>query len=80
MDELEVIAEESKATHQEIKEYIMEHNRLKISSLYIVQVKQKCGIIKRKNYNKPKFEDSKQTQCPKKEAVIMNVLIYFQMI
>ena len=55
---------EKKATCQEIKDYVLEHSGLKVSSLYIAQVKQKCGVIERENYNKPKFEDAKQPQCP----------------
>ena len=54
---------------------------MKVSSLYITQVKQKCGIIERENYNKPKSEDARQPQCPsEKEAAIMDALKYFQMI
>ena len=59
------------ATYPQIKEYVLEHSGLKVSSLYIAQVKQKCGIIERENYNKPKSEDAKQPQCPpeKEEAI-----------
>ena len=46
---------EKKATYQEIKDYVLEHSGLKVSSLYIAQVKQKCGIIERENYNKPRL-------------------------
>ncbi len=60
MDELDLTNAEKKATYQEIKDYVLEHTGLKVSSLYIAQVKQKCGIIERKNYNKPKSEDAKQ--------------------
>ena len=81
MDELDLTSAEKKATYQEIKDYVLEHSGLKVSSLYIAQVKQKCGIIERENYNKPKSEDAKQTQCPpEKEAAIMEALKYFQMI
>lgn len=63
------------------KEYVLEHSGLKVSSLYIVQVKQKCGIIERENYNKPKSEDTKQSQCPaEKEKAIRDALDYFGMI
>lgn len=80
MDELDLTAAESKATYQEIKDYVMEHSGLKVSSLYIAQVKQKCGIIERENYNKPKSEDTKQPQCPpEKEKAIMKALKYFGM-
>ena len=69
------------ATYGQIKDYVLEHSGLKVSSLYIAQVKQKCGIIERQNYNKPKSEDARQPQCPsEKEAAIMEALKYFQMI
>ena len=69
------------ATYGQIKDYVLEHTGLKVSSLYIAQVKQKCGIIERENYNKPKSEDARQPQCPsEKEAAIMEALKYFQMI
>lgn len=81
MDELDLTAAESKATCEEIKAYVLEHSGMKVSSLYIAQVKQKCGIIERENYNKPKSEDAKQPQCPpKKEAAIAEALKHFGMI
>lgn len=81
MDELDLTAAESKATYEEIKAYVLEHSGMKVSSLYIAQVKQKCGIIERENYNKPKSEDAKQPQCPpEKEKAIMKALKYFGMI
>ena len=81
IDELDLTAAEKKATYDEIKAYVLEHSGLKVSSLYIAQVKQKCGIIERENYNKPKSEDARQPQCPpEKEAAIMDALKYFQMI
>ncbi|MDY4683419.1 MAG: 23S rRNA (uracil(1939)-C(5))-methyltransferase RlmD, partial [Prevotella sp.] len=81
MDELDLTAAEKKATYQEIKDYVLEHSGLKVSSLYIAQVKQKCGIIERENYNKPKSEDAKQPQCPPdKEKAIKEALQHFGMI
>lgn len=81
MDELDLTAAEKKATYDEIKAYVLEHSGLKVSSLYIAQMKQKCGIIERENYNKPKSEDAKQPQCPmEKEKAIMEALKYFGMI
>ena len=81
MDELDLTAAEKKATYDEIKAYVLEHSGLKVSSLYIAQVKQKCGIIERENYNKPKSEDAKQPQCPpEKESAIMEALKHFGMI
>lgn len=79
MDELDLADAEKKATYSEIKEYVLEHTGLKVSNLYIAQVKQKCGIIERENYNKS--ENSKQTKCsPKKEAAITEALKFFGMI
>lgn len=81
MDELDLTDAEKKATYQEIKDYVLEHSGLKVSSLYIAQVKQKCGIIERENYNKPKSEDAKQPQCPlDKEKAIKEALTHFGMI
>ena len=81
MDELDLTDAEKKATYQEIKDYVLEHSGLKVSSLYIAQVKQKCGIIERENYNKPKSEDAKQPQCPPdKEKAIEEALTHFGMI
>ena len=59
LDEMGLTAAEKKATYQEIKDYVLEHSGLKVSSLYIAQVKQKCGVIERENYNKAKSEDAK---------------------
>lgn len=81
MDELDLTDAEKKATYQEIKDYVLEHSGLKVSSLYIAQVKQQCGIIERENYNKPKSEDAKQPQCPlDKEKAIKEALKHFGMI
>ena len=81
MDELDVTATESKATYNEIRDYVWEHHQLKISNLYIAQVKQKHGIIERENYHKAKNENAKQPQCPKeKEDAIVEALWHFQMI
>lgn len=81
MDELDLTAVESKATYEEIKAYVLERSGMKVSSLYIAQVKQKCGIIERENYNKPKSEDVKQPQCPpEKEKAIREAFKYYGMI
>ena len=81
MDELDLTAAEKKATYEEIKAYVLEHTGLKVSGLYIAQVKQKCGIIERENYNKPKSENAKQPQCPpEKEKAITEALRHFGMI
>ena len=81
MDELDLTSAESKATYEEIKAYVLEHTGLKVSHLYIAQVKQKYGIIERENYNKPKSENAKQPQCPpEKEEAITEALKHFGMI
>ena len=81
MDELDLTAAESKATYEEIKEYVLKQSGLKVSNLYIAQVKQKCGIIERENYNLPKSENSRQPKCPpEKEAAIREALEHFRMI
>ena len=81
MDELDVTAAESKATYNEIRDYVWEHHQLKVSNLYIAQVKQKYGIIERENYHKAKNENAKQPQCPKeKEYAIVEALKHFKMI
>lgn len=80
-DELDLTAAESKATYDEIKGYVLEKHELKVSSLYISQVKRKCGLDVGQNYNLSKKEDAKVPQCPpEKEATIMEALKYFQMI
>ena len=69
------------ATYGQIKDYVLEHSGLKVSSLYIAQVKQKHGIIERENYNKPKSEDARQPQCPlEKERAITEALKHFGML
>ena len=81
MDELDVTAAETKATYEEIREYVKEHTGLNVSDLYIAQVKQKCGIKERQNYNKPKSENTKQLKCPaEKEKAIREALKHFKMI
>lgn len=81
LDELDLTSAESKATYEEIKAYVLEHTGLKVSHLYIAQVKQKYGIIERENYNKPKSENAKQPKCPpEKEAAITEALKFFGMI
>ena len=81
MDELDLTAAESKATYDEIKAYVLEKYGLKVSSLYISQVKRKCGLDVGQNYNLPKKKDAKVPQCPpEKEAAIIEALKHFQMI
>lgn len=81
LDEMDLTAEESRATYEEIKDYVLKQSGLKVSNLYIAQVKQKCGIIERGNYNLPKSENSRQPKCPiEKEGAIIEALRYFKMI
>lgn len=69
------------ATYEQIKDYVLERSGLKVSSLYIAQVKQKHGIIERENYNKPKSDDARQPQCPlEKERAITEALKHFGML
>lgn len=69
------------ATYGQIKDYVLEHSGLNVSSLYIAQVKQKHGIIERENYNKPKSEDARPPQCPlEKERAITEALKHFGML
>ena len=69
------------ATYTQIKDYVLEHSGLKVSNLYISQIKRKCGIEVGKNYNLPKSEDSRQPQCPpEKEKAIREAMKYFGMI
>ena len=81
LDEMDVTPAESKASYQEIKAYVLEHTGLKVSCLYIAQVKAKHGIIERDCYNKPKTEGGKVPKCPpEKEKAIEDALRHFQMI
>ena len=82
MDEMDLTSAESKSTYEEIKKYVAEHNDgMKVSNLYIAQVKRKCGLELAENFNLPKSEDSRQPQCPKeKEDAIMEALKAFQMV
>ena len=81
LDELDVTSAESKATYKEIQEYVLKEHGLKVSNLYISQVKRKCGIEVGENYNLPKSEDSGQPQCPvEKEKAIRDALEHYGMV
>ena len=81
LDELDATSAETKATYQEIKDYVLKEFGLKVSNLYISQIKRKCGIEVGENYNLPKSENSKVPECPKeKEDAIRAALKYFAMI
>lgn len=81
LDELDLTSAESKVTYAEIKDYVMKEHGMKVSNLYISQVKRKCGIEVGENYNLPKSEGSRQPQCPEeKEKAIRDALEYFGMV
>lgn len=82
LDELDITAAESKATYEEIKAYVLEKFKLKVSSLYISQVKRKLGLELGQNYNLAKSENARpQPQCPpEKEAAILDALKHFGML
>ncbi|MBQ9701043.1 MAG: 23S rRNA (uracil(1939)-C(5))-methyltransferase RlmD [Lachnospiraceae bacterium] len=81
LDELDLTSAESKATYKEIQEYVLKEHGLKVSNLYISQIKRKCGIEVGENYNLPKSEDSRQPQCPEeKEKAIKDALEHFGMV
>ena len=81
ISELEVSSAETKATYEEIKSYVLEKYGLKVSNLYIAQVKRECGIVERINYNLPKTEGNRVPQCPEdKRKAIKDAFVHFQMI
>ena len=81
LDELDATSAELKATYQEIKDYVLIEFGLKVSNLYISQIKRKCGIEVGENYNLQKTENPKVPQCPKeKEEAIKAAMKYFAMI
>ena len=81
LDELDLTSAESKATYAQIKEYVWNKFELKVPTLYIAQIKRKCGIELREHYNKSKKEKQIIPQCtPEKEEAIMDALRYFKMI
>ena len=81
LDELDLTSAERKVTYAEIKDYVLREHGVKVSNLYISQIKRKCGIEVGENYNLPKSEDSRQPQCPvKKEKAIRDALEHFGMI
>lgn len=81
LEDMDMSGFQNDATYGQIKERVLQQTGLKVSSLYIAQVKQKYGIIERENYNKPKSENARQPKCPpEKEAAITEALKYFGMI
>lgn len=81
LDELDITSAESKATYQEIKDYVLKEFGLKVSTLYISQIKRKCGIEVGEHYNFSQKENQRVPQCPKeKEDAIRAALEHFAMI
>ena len=81
LDELDLTSAVSKATYAQIKEYVWNKFELKVSTLYIAQIKKKCGIDVGESFNKPKTENAKQPKCPEdKEKAIKDALKHFGMI
>ena len=81
LEDMDMSGFQKGATYEQIKTYVLEHSGLKVSSLYISQVKRKCGLDVGQNYNLSKKEDAKVPQCPpEKAAAIMEALKYFQII
>lgn len=81
LEDMDMSDFQDKATYTQIKDYVLEHSGLKVSNLYISQIKRKCGLEVGKNYNLPKAEDSRQPQCPsEKENAIREAMKYFGMI
>ena len=81
LEDMDMSGFQKGATYERIKAYVLEHTGLKVSSLYISQIKRKCGLDVGQNYNLSKKEDAKVPKCPpEKEAAIRDALKYFQMI
>jgi len=81
LTDLPLTKAEAAATYTQIKEYVMDQTGLKVSSLYVSQVKRKCGLEVGDSYNKSKNEEAKQPQCPpEKETAIMAALRHYKMI
>ena len=81
LDEMDLTTAESKATYDEVRDYVMAQTGLHVTNLNIAQIKRKCGIIERENYNLPKTENPRQPKCTKeKEEAIKKAFIHFGMI
>ena len=81
LEDMDMSGFQKGATYEQIKAYVLEHTGLKVSSIYISQIKRKCGLDVGQNYNLSKKEDAKVPKCPpEKEAAIRDALKYFQMI
>ncbi|MGN0275823.1 MAG: 23S rRNA (uracil(1939)-C(5))-methyltransferase RlmD [Hominisplanchenecus sp.] len=81
LDELDITSAETKATYREIQQYVMKQTGMMVSDLNIAQVRRKCGLDMRENFNLPKSKDAKQPKCPeKKEKAILEALEHFGMV
>ena len=81
LDELDITSAETKATYREIQQYVMKQTGMMVSNLNIAQVRRKCGLDMRENFNLPKSKDAKQPKCPeKKEKAIREALEHFGMV
>jgi 23S rRNA (uracil1939-C5)-methyltransferase len=77
----DLTASEAKPTYAEIRDYILEHHNVKVSSLYIVQIKRKYGLDFGESYNKPKHDNSRQAHCPPdKEELIKEAFRFYKLI
>lgn len=78
LEDMDLSELKGKATYAQIKEYVFNETGLKVSSLYIAQVKKKCGLEVGENFNLPKTENAKQPQVtPEKEEAIMKAFRHF---
>ena len=81
LDELDITSAETKATYREIQQYVLKQTGMMVSDLNIAQVRRKCGLDMRENFNLPKSKDAKQPKCPeKKEKAIREALEHFGML
>ena len=81
LEDMDLSEFKGKATYEQIKAYVLEQTELKVSSLYIAQIKKKCGLDVGENFNLPKSENARQPQCtPEKEDAIMQAFRHFGII
>ena len=81
LEDMDLSEFKGKATYEQIKEYVLEETGLKVSSLYIAQIKKKCGLDVGENFNPAKSENARQPQCtPEKEDAIMQAFSHFGII
>ena len=81
LEDMDLSEFKGKATYEQVKAYVLEHTGLKVSSLYIAQIKKKCGLDVGENFNLPKSENARQPQCtPEKEEAIMQAFKHFGII